>query len=204
MIEFKDLGHRPFEPVWREMQQLTGERTEQTADQVWFVEHDPVFTLGMNGSVEHVLKPGDIPVVKIDRGGQVTFHGPGQLVVYPLLNLKRLKLTVRGLVCALERSVIAALAGWDIDAHGRREAPGVYVGDAKIASVGLRIRRGASYHGMAINVAMDLEPFARINPCGFTDLRMTQVKDFLPTATMEATRNALSPHLERELTAAVV
>lgn len=181
------------------MQQLTGDRTEQTADQVWFVEHDPIFTLGMNGHPEHVLDAGTTPVVKTDRGGQVTYHGPGQLVVYPLLDLKRLRLNVRSLVCALEQSAIAALAEWDIEAHGRRDAPGVYVDDAKIASIGLRIRRGASYHGMAINVAMDLEPFQRINPCGFANLRMTQIKEFVPAATVGAVKTALQPHLASEL-----
>lgn len=202
MIEFKDLGRRDFEPVWQEMREVTDSRSESTADQVWFVEHDPIFTLGMNGSPEHVLSPGKIPVLKIDRGGQVTYHGPGQLVVYPLVKLKRLKLNVRGLVCALERAVVASLAEWDIDAYGKRDAPGVYVDGAKIASIGLRIRRGASYHGLAINVAMDLEPFQRINPCGFTDLTMTQIRDFVPDINLEAVRAILAPHLARELTSA--
>ena len=202
LIEFKDLGRRAFEPVWREMRELTDSRTESTADQVWFVEHDPIFTLGMNGSPEHVLRPGKIPVLKIDRGGQVTYHGPGQLVVYPLVSLKRLKLNVSALVCALERAVVASLAEWKIEAYGKRDAPGVYVDGAKIASIGLRIRRGASYHGLAINVAMDLEPFQRINPCGFSGLQMTQVTDLAPGASLETMRAALTPHLARELTSA--
>ncbi len=174
----------------------------RTPDQIWLVEHLPVFTQGQAGRAEHVLMAGDIPVVKSDRGGQVTYHGPGQLVVYPLLDLQRLHLNVRQLVGALEQAVIALLAGCGIAAELRAGAPGVYVGAAKIASLGLRVRRGRSYHGLAINVAMDLAPFDRINPCGYPGLRMTQLTDLLPSARVPTTGavaaallDALAPRL---------
>jgi lipoyl(octanoyl) transferase len=169
------LGRVPYEPTWRSMQQFTEARTEQTADQVWLLEHEPVFTLGMNADRAHVLDAGDIPVVQIDRGGQVTYHGPGQLIVYPLIDVRRAGLGVRDLVTALERSVIDYCARFGIVAEGRTGAPGVYVRGAKIASVGLRIRRHGSYHGLAFNVNMDLAPFQRINPCGYAGLAMTHL-----------------------------
>jgi len=159
------------------MQRFVDRRAASTPDEIWFLEHPPVFTLGMNARPEHLLRTGDIPVVQIDRGGQVTFHGPGQLVVYPLLDLARARLGVRALVEGLERAVVATLGEWGIEAAGRRDAPGVYVGVRKIASIGLRIRRSCSYHGLALNVAMDLEPFRRINPCGHAGLEMTQVSE---------------------------
>jgi lipoyl(octanoyl) transferase len=157
------------------MQEFTSSRDASTRDEIWFLEHPPVFTLGMNGKPEHVLAAGDIPVVNIDRGGQVTYHGPGQLVVYPLLDLKRYKLGVRDLVMALENAVISAVASWNIHAEARRDAPGVYVDGKKLASIGLRIRRGCSYHGLAFNIAMDLSPFGRINPCGYQGLEVTDL-----------------------------
>src|SRR3984957_9020620 len=159
----RHLGLAPYEPTWRAMQKFTDERQDATRDEVWFVEHPPVFTLGLNAGREHLLAPGDIPVVQIDRGGQVTYHGPGQLLVYPLIDLRRRRLNVRELVVALEDAVIAYVAELGLKAQGSRAAPGVYVDGAKLASVGLRIRRGASYHGLALNVALDLEPFERIN-----------------------------------------
>ena len=171
----RDLGRRAYEPVWHAMQAFTDARGPDTVDELWLVEHDPVFTLGQAGRWEHVLMPGDIPVVPVDRGGQVTYHGPGQIVAYPLLDLRRLHVGVRELVHRIEQSVIDTLAHWDIAAQRREGAPGVYVGDAKIAALGLRIRRGCSFHGLAFNVAMDLEPFSRINPCGYQGLRVTQV-----------------------------
>jgi lipoyl(octanoyl) transferase len=171
----KYLGNVAYEPAWRAMQRFTDERDASTRDEIWFLEHPPVFTLGMNGKPEHVLAAGDIPVVQIDRGGQVTYHGPGQLVVYPLIDLRRHKLGVRELVMALETAVIDTAAHWGIDAIAKREAPGVYVGGRKLASVGLRIRRGCSYHGLAFNVAMNLEPFQRINPCGYQGLEVTDL-----------------------------
>lgn len=172
----RQLGRQDYEPLWRRMQAFTDERDETTSDELWFTEHPPVFTLGVNAAKEHVLAPGDIPVVQIDRGGQVTYHGPGQLMVYPLIDLRRRGQGVRGLVTALERSVVDLLAEADIEARAKKDAPGVYVGDVKVASVGLRIRRGCSFHGMAVNVDVDLEPFSRINPCGFENLQLTDLK----------------------------
>jgi lipoyl(octanoyl) transferase len=171
------LGRVDYEPTWRAMQTFTEQRDAATRDEIWLLEHPPVFTLGMNGKAEHVLAAGDIPVVNIDRGGQVTYHGPGQLVVYPLLDLRRLKLGVRDLVVALENAIIATVSQWGIHAIGKRDAPGVYVDGKKLASIGLRIKRGCSYHGLALNVAMDLSPFKRINPCGYQGLEVTQVSE---------------------------
>lgn len=159
------------------MQAFAAERDEDTRDEIWFLEHPPVFTLGLNAKLEHVLAPGDIPVVPIDRGGQVTYHGPGQLVVYPLIDLKRVGLGVRDLVTALEQAVIDTLGHYGIEAQARADAPGVYVEGRKLAALGLRIRRGSSYHGLAFNVCMDLEPFSRINPCGYRGLEVTQLAD---------------------------
>jgi lipoyl(octanoyl) transferase len=174
-VQVKWLGRVPYEPTWREMQRFTELRTEDSGDEIWLLEHDPVFTLGMNADRAHLLAPGDIPVVQIDRGGQVTYHGPGQLVVYPLLDLRRANLGVRALVTALEGAVIGLAARYGIAAECRERAPGVYVEGRKLASVGLRVRRGGSYHGLALNVNMDLEPFGRINPCGYAGLEMTQL-----------------------------
>jgi len=171
----RQLRRVGYEPTWRTMQAFTDARDADTADELWFLEHDPVFTQGLNGKPEHLLAPGDIPVVGIDRGGQVTYHGPGQLVMYALVDLRRRGIGVRELVVALEDSVIALAARNGIAASGRREAPGVYVEGRKLASIGLRVRRGCSYHGIALNVDMDLEPFERINPCGMVGLAMTQL-----------------------------
>jgi lipoyl(octanoyl) transferase len=171
----KWLGRAPYEPTWRAMQGFTEQRDAATPDEIWLLEHDPVFTLGMNADRSHVLAPGDIPVVQIDRGGQVTYHGPGQLVVYPLIDVRRARLGVRDLVTALERAVIEYAARFGIRAECRNSAPGVYVEGRKLASVGLRIRRGGSYHGLAFNISMDLEPFRRINPCGYAGLEMTEL-----------------------------
>jgi lipoyl(octanoyl) transferase len=170
------LGKQDYVPCWQAMQKFTDERNPSTADEVWFCEHPPVFTLGLNASRDHVLAPGDIPIVQIDRGGQVTYHGPGMLMIYPLIDIRRGNIGVRGLVTALEQSVVDLVAGFGIEAAARPHAPGVYVNDRKLASVGLRIRRGASFHGMALNVDCDLEPFSRINPCGFEGLKMTDLK----------------------------
>ena len=171
------LGRQPYEPVWRAMQRLTDTRVADTIDELWVLEHDPVFTLGQAGKWEHVLLPGDIPVVPVDRGGQVTYHGPGQIVAYPLFDLRRLGIGVRELVHRIEQSIIDTLAAHRIDALRREGAPGVYVGEAKIAALGLRVRRGCSFHGLAFNVRMDLEPFARINPCGYPGLAATRLAD---------------------------
>lgn len=175
-ILIRQLGRQPYEPVSQAMHDFTDTRDETTADEIWLVEHDPVFTQGQAGKAEHVLVPGDIPVIQSDRGGQVTYHGPGQQVVYVLLNLRRRKLGVRELVTVLEQTVVNTLAEVDIDAYSRADAPGVYVDGRKICSLGLRIRKGCSFHGLALNVDMDLSPFLRINPCGYAGLEMTQVK----------------------------
>lgn len=189
------LGRADYEPTWRAMQSFTDTRTADTPDEIWFLEHPPVFTLGMNAAPEHVLATGTIPVVQIDRGGQVTYHGPGQLVVYPLLNVRRAALGVRQLVMALESSIIDLLASWNITAVAKREAPGVYVNGRKVASIGLRIRRGSSYHGLAFNVAMDLEPFQRINPCGYRGLEVTDLRSLGVDASVQEVADALSPRL---------
>lgn len=175
LIVVRPLGLREYEPLWRGMQQYTEKRSPQSADEIWFTEHPPVFTLGLNASRDHLLAPGDIPVLQVDRGGQVTYHGPGQLMIYPLVDLKRAGLGVRDMVTALEQTVVDLLAGLGIDAASRGDAPGVYVDERKVASVGLRVRRGACYHGMALNIDVDLEPFSRINPCGFSDLEVTDL-----------------------------
>src|SRR5688572_21031246 len=196
----KWLGRVDYEPTWREMQRITDTRDANTPDEIWMLEHPPVFTLGLNADAGHVLAAGDIPVVKIDRGGQVTYHGPGQLVVYPLIDIRRAGLGVRDLVTALERAVIDYCAGLGIPAECRKSAPGVYVEGRKIASVGLRIRRGASYHGLAFNVNMDLEPFQRINPCGYAGLQMTQLAALgQADATVEQVGRDFAPFLTRAL-----
>lgn len=173
-LRIRELGRVPYESTWQDMQRFTDQRDASTPDEIWVLEHEPVFTLGMNADVAHLVTPGDIPVVRADRGGQVTYHGPGQLVVYALLDLRRAGLGVRDLVTVLEQSVIDCLASQGISAATRPGAPGVYVEEAKIASVGIRVRRGASYHGLSFNINMDLEPFSRINPCGYAGLPMTQ------------------------------
>ena len=182
LIVVRHLGHQDYEPLWRAMQQFTDTRAAQTPDEIWFTEHPPVFTLGLNASRDHLLAPGDIPVIQIDRGGQVTYHGPGQLMIYPMIDLRRAGLGVRSLVTALERTVVDLAATFSIDAVARADAPGVYVDGRKIASVGLRVRRGASYHGMALNIDVDLEPFSRINPCGFRNLEVTDLRALGVTA----------------------
>ena len=169
------LGRVEYEPTYARMRELTLAREAQTPDELWFLEHPPVFTQGQAGKAEHLLAPGQIPVVQSDRGGQVTYHGPGQLVVYFLLDLNRLGYGIRSLVTRLEQATVDCLAGYGIAAAPRADAPGVYVDGAKVASLGLRVRKGCTYHGLALNVAMDLSPFARINPCGFKGLAMTQV-----------------------------
>lgn len=191
----RDLGRQAYAPVWRAMQAFTDTRDDATEDELWVVEHDPVFTLGQAGKPEHVLLPGDIPVLHVDRGGQVTYHGPGQIVVYPLLDLKRLKLGVRDYVCRIEQAIIDTLGDWNIHAARRDGAPGVYVGEAKIAALGIRVRRGCTYHGLAFNIAMDLEPFRRINPCGYAGLAVTAMLDLGGPSSPEAVKPALLAHL---------
>ncbi|NBB93045.1 MAG: lipoyl(octanoyl) transferase LipB [Gammaproteobacteria bacterium] len=174
------LGRQAYEPVWAAMRDFTDSRGERATDELWLVEHDPVFTQGLAGRPEHLLNPGDIPIVQTDRGGQVTYHGPGQVVAYPLLDIERRGVGVRCLVDRLEQAVIDVLADLDVAGHRQEGAPGVFVDAAKIASIGLKVRRGRTYHGLAFNVDMDLSPFALINPCGFAGLRMTQVAELSP------------------------
>lgn len=196
----RDLGLVDYASTWRAMQRFTADRDSGTRDQIWFLEHPPVFTLGVAGKMEHVLAAGAIPVIHTDRGGQVTYHGPGQLVVYPLLDLKRLGLGVRALVEAIELAVMDTLAGFGIRALTKRGAPGVYTHDGrKLASLGLRVRQGCSYHGLAFNVAMDLAPFTRINPCGYAGLQMTQVQDLGGPASVGAVAEVLKPRLLERL-----
>lgn len=179
-IIVRQLGVQPYEPVSRAMHDFTDGRNDDTPDEIWLVEHPPVFTQGQAGKAEHLLMPGDIPVIQSDRGGQVTYHGPGQQIMYVLLNLKRRRLGVRELVTLLEQTVVNTLAEYAIDAHPRADAPGVYVGEKKICSLGLRIRKGCSFHGLALNVDMDLTPFLRINPCGYAGMEMTQMQNLHP------------------------
>jgi lipoyl(octanoyl) transferase len=194
-LVIREFGLQPYEPVWHAMQEFTNMRDESTPDEIWFTEHEKVFTLGLNTAPEHLLETGDIPVVQIDRGGQVTYHGPGQLMIYPLIDLRRAGLGVRDLVTALEKSVVDLAAEYDIDAASRRDAPGVYVEGVKLASIGLRIRRGSSFHGMALNVDTDLEPFSRINPCGFKGLEVTSLARLGAESNLNAVRDRLLPHL---------
>lgn len=196
---FRMLGLVDYEPTWRRMQVFTDERKDDTPDELWFLQHPPVFTMGMNASRDHLLAPGSIPVVDIDRGGQVTYHGPGQLVVYPLLDIERLGLGVRDLVCALERGVIRLVAEWGVEARARRDAPGVYVEGRKLASLGLRIRKGCSYHGLALNVDMDLEPFGRINPCGYQGMQVTRLADLGVDADIDTVAARLGEILDEAL-----
>ena len=181
----RQLGLADYEPVWHAMQDFTDQRDENTLDELWLVQHPPVFTQGLAGKAEHVLSPGDIPVVQIDRGGQVTFHGPGQIVAYPLVDIHRSKIGVRDFVHRIEESIIQVLLYYDINGERREGAPGVYVSGEKIASVGLRVRKGRSFHGLAFNIDMDLDPFQRINPCGYEGLVVTQLKAFSPVVYSE-------------------
>ncbi|QXG53720.1 lipoyl(octanoyl) transferase LipB [Pantoea jilinensis] len=187
----RQSGLSDWQSVSDAMHHFTDQRDDQSRDEIWLVEHPPVFTQGQAGKAEHLLMPGDIPVVQSDRGGQVTYHGPGQQVMYVLIDVKRRKLGVRQLVTILEETVIATLAEFGVSARARADAPGVYVGEEKICSLGLRIRKGCSFHGLALNVAMDLSPFLRINPCGYAGMSMTQLKNFEPEVTTEQVRSPL-------------
>ncbi len=195
----RHLGRQPYSRVWEQMRDFTDTRDEQTQDEVWLVEHDPVFTQGQAGKTEHILVPGDIPVVQSDRGGQVTYHGPGQLIAYFLINLKRKKVGVRALVSHIENLVVNTLAHFHVDAYARPDAPGVYVNDAKICSLGLRIRRGCSFHGLALNINMDLSPFQRINPCGYAGMAMTQLSDQVDHVTLADVQPVLVDTLTQQL-----
>ena len=177
---YLDLGPQPYQPVWQAMRQFTQQRSPETPDEIWLLEHQPVYTLGQAADTAHILDAGDIPVVKIDRGGQVTYHGPGQLMLYTLIDIARLNIGVRDLVVALEEAVIAFLSDNAISARGDRDAPGVYVDSKKIAALGLRISKGRAYHGLCLNIALDTQPFAGINPCGYEGMEVTQLADTMP------------------------
>ena len=198
-LQVKRLGRVDYAPTFQAMQDFTANRTADTPDELWIVEHPPVYTLGQAGKPEHILKDVGIPVVKIDRGGQVTYHGPGQVVIYLLLNLPRLKIKVRELVSAIEQAVIDLLAAHGVAAERRDGAPGVYVGDAKVAALGLRIRNGCSYHGVSLNVDMDLSPFTAINPCGYAGLKVVQTADLDIPLTAHEAGEQLSQHLLQQL-----
>ena len=195
----RHLGLTDYPTVWQSMKQFTDQRDARTRDELWLTQHNPVYTQGLNGRSEHVLDSGDIPLLQVDRGGQVTYHGPGQLVIYCLLDLKRLGLGIRQLVTAIERAIIALLQDYAIDAYASREAPGVYIDGAKIAALGLRIRKGCSYHGLSLNLDMDLAPFAGINPCGFRGLEVTQLSHYVTDYTSEQIEQRLCSHLIGEI-----
>ncbi len=194
----RELGRQAYEPVWRAMQRFTDARDEHTDDEIWMVEHDPVFTLGQAGKPEHVLAPGDIPVIHVDRGGQVTYHGPGQIVAYPLFDLKRMKVGVREYVHRIEQAIIDTAAEWNIHAERKEGAPGVYVAGAKVAALGIRVRRGCTFHGLSFNIDMDLEPFHRINPCGYQGLQVTTLADLGGPAGMDPVKQVLLAQLARQ------
>lgn len=195
----KQLGQVPYLETWQAMRSFTDTRTDNTPDELWVLEHDAVFTQGQAGKAEHILNPGNIPVVQADRGGQVTYHGPGQLVIYTLIDLKRLKLSIRDVVTAVEQSVIALLREEGVQANARCDAPGVYVNGAKICSIGLRVRKGRTYHGLAFNVNMDLTPFSFINPCGYEGMKMAQLSDLTDIKTVDEAAAKLLPHLQSQL-----
>lgn len=194
-VIIRPLGLQDYLSTWLKMQQFTQQRDENTHDEIWLVEHPSVFTQGQNGKAEHILSTSHIPVIKSDRGGQVTYHGPGQLIAYTLIDLKRKKLNAREIITVLEQSVIELLASYQIQAFAKCEAPGVYVENKKICSIGLRIRRGCAFHGLALNVAMDLDPFLSINPCGFPNLKMTQITEFVKPVKINAISTKLVKHL---------
>jgi lipoyl(octanoyl) transferase len=197
----RQLGLQSYEPIWQKMQDFTDTRDDNSPDEIWFVEHEPVFTQGQAGKAEHVLAPGDIPVIQVDRGGQVTYHGPGQQMMYVLFNLRRLKIGVRELVTWLEECIVDMLKEYDIHAYAKPDAPGVYVDDSKIASLGLRVRRGCSFHGLALNVNMDMSPFMRINPCGYAGMNMVQTSELNGPSQLDEVAQGLVKHMLKRINA---
>jgi len=198
-IQIKHLGLRDYGEVWNEMKSFTASRAETTPDELWIVEHSPVFTLGLAGKEEHLLNPGNIPITQSDRGGQVTYHGPGQLIVYIMLDLHRAGLGVRSLVDLLQNSIIQLLQQYNVEGHTIPKAPGVYVSGSKLAAIGLRIRNGRSFHGISLNVEMDLEPFSRINPCGYPDMQITQLHDIGVKLSLDQAAQILTDNLQNNL-----
>ncbi|MBQ4831688.1 lipoyl(octanoyl) transferase LipB [Pseudoalteromonas sp. MMG010] len=203
-VIIRQLGRQRYLPIWQKMQTFTDTRDENSADEIWLVEHESVFTQGQAGKEEHLLAPGDIEVIKVDRGGQVTYHGPGQQMMYVLFNLRRLKIGVRELVTWLEECIIDTLQEYNINAYAKADAPGVYVNDSKIASLGLRVRRGCSFHGLALNVNMDLSPFLRINPCGYAGMNMVQTKELNGPQNLAQAGQGLIKHMIKKLNATTV
>ena len=195
----RDLGLQEYLPTWQAMQDFTANRDETTSDELWCLEHPAVFTMGLNGKEKHLLNIQNIPVINIDRGGQVTYHGPGQLVIYTLIDLARLNIGVKELVRYIEKAIIALLMQYDINASGKEGAPGVYVEEKKIAALGLRIKRNKSYHGLSLNIDMDLSPFQQINPCGYEGMAVTQIKELKPTLDLSNVRKDLVSHLRKLL-----
>lgn len=197
-IFLRHLGIADYEPVWREMQAFTDSRDKETPDQLWLVQHPPVFTQGQAGKAEHLLAPGDIPVIQVDRGGQVTYHGPGQIVAYPLIDIRRKGIGVREFVCCIEESIIGVLSQYGVTGQRVAGAPGIYVDGKKVASLGLRVRRGCTFHGLAFNIDMNLEPFQRINPCGYAGLPVTQLSS-LAQVTLRQAEEKLIESLAQQL-----
>jgi len=195
----RTLGEVPYLPTWQAMQDFTANRDAETVDEIWVLEHEPVFTQGQAGKQEHLIDTGDIPVVQVDRGGQVTYHGPGQVVVYLLLNLRRKKYGVRELVARMEQSIVELLSEHGVEAYAKPDAPGVYVNEAKICSLGLRVRKGCSFHGLAFNLNMDLEPFNRINPCGYAGMAVTRLSQLVEELDSTAVKNSLTEILVKRL-----
>ena len=199
LVKVKHLGQQDYSPVWQQMKLYTHNRTEQSSDELWLLQHNQVYTQGQAGKPEHVLNPGNIQIVQSDRGGQVTYHGPGQLIIYCLTDLQRKQINIRQFVCILENAVIELLDQYGINAVGDRDAPGVYVNKSKICSVGLRVRHGRAYHGLSLNVAMDLEPFTRINPCGYAGMQVVQLQDFVKNITIDEVILQLLPILIKKI-----
>jgi len=198
-IIIRQLGLQPYEPTWRKMQHLTDNRDKCTTDEIWLLEHEPIFTQGQAGKAEHLLNTGDIPVVQVDRGGQVTYHGPGQLVVYLMIDLRRNKIGVRDIVTLMENTIISVLATFSVTAYAKSDAPGVYVGNTKIASLGLRVRRGSSFHGLALNLDLDTEPFLRINPCGYAGMQMSNLSDYVDNIDKQQVAQLMADHIVQEI-----
>lgn len=195
----RDLGLQEYEPTWHLMQEFTAARDANTLDELWCLEHPAVFTMGLNGKKEHILAIKNIPLINIDRGGQITYHAPGQLVIYTLIDLKRINIGVKDLVNIIEGAIIKLLKSYDIHAQGKENAPGVYVNGNKIAALGLRIKRNKSYHGLSLNIDMDLSPFQQINPCGYAGLQVTQIKDIKPEINLTHIKSDLTTHLSQLL-----
>jgi len=199
ILQIRTLGQQPYDAIWQAMQSFTEHRSENTQDEIWLLEHEPVFTLGRNGKREHILAESDIPIVEIDRGGQVTYHGPGQLIAYLLIDLKRRSLGVRKLVSLIEQSIIDTLSDYHLNAYARKDAPGVYIDKAKIAALGLRIKRGCSFHGLSLNLEMDLTPFQKINPCGYKNLEVVQLSNYIKEVNLSQVQHQLAFHLSKNI-----